>query len=160
MDGTATAAGVEEQLSAAGVLVLHSLVYGGLLLDLVLLPVGLNVGSCWPSVRALAATAAISFHLCNHWLFVIETFPFVMVAATALFFDHDWIDLCFEMLRAMFTGNDPVITQESARIAHAEDFYSNDKVRQALSFDFKPAGEMLDEVCNDFMAKVHNGTMR
>jgi hypothetical protein len=73
-------------------------VYGGLLLDLLLLPIGLNAGGVWSPLRTLAAFAAVSFHLCNHFLFVIETFPFVMIAATALFFDHKWIDLLFGRL--------------------------------------------------------------
>jgi hypothetical protein len=74
---------------AACALLLGGMVHAGLLLDLLVLPLGLNAG--WLPLRALAAAAAISFHLCNHLLFVIETFPFVMIAGTALFFDHKWI---------------------------------------------------------------------
>lgn len=69
---------------------LSCFVFSGLLLDLVVLPVGLNMQR--KSVRLIAAASAILFHISNHFLFVIETFPFVMIAGTAVFFDHVWID--------------------------------------------------------------------
>ncbi len=65
-----------------------------------------------------------------------------------------------ELLRASITGTEPVITQESARIAHATDRYSNAKVRRVLEHRFKPASEMLDEICNDFLTKVQQGVVR
>lgn len=81
---------------------LHCLVYAGLLLDMVLLPAGLNASSL--HVRMFAAASAIAFHLCNHFLFVIETFPFVMIAGTAVFFDSHWIDVLFEVFyRILFS---------------------------------------------------------
>lgn len=65
-----------------------------------------------------------------------------------------------ELLRAAISGKEPVITQESARIAHATDHYSNEKVKKALSFQFTPASEMLDDICNDFLRKVQQGMVR
>lgn len=65
------------------------IVYAGLGLDL-FVSVGLNVSNKW--IKGIFAAGAIGFHLMNHFTFVIETFPWVMISATALFFDHSWID--------------------------------------------------------------------
>ena len=59
--------------------------YGGLLLDLLLVPALL-----WRRTRPFAFLAAVSFHLLNARLFQIGIFPWFMLAATTLFFDPDW----------------------------------------------------------------------
>ncbi len=60
------------------------LAYGGLALDLLVVPLLLWRKTRWPAF--LAATA---FHLSNAYLFRIAIFPWFMIAATALFFDPD-----------------------------------------------------------------------
>lgn len=59
--------------------------YGGLLLDLLLVPLLL-----WRRTRPFAFVAAVGFHLLNDQLFQIGIFPWFMIAATALFFSADW----------------------------------------------------------------------
>jgi len=59
--------------------------YGGLLLDLLVVPFLL-----WRRTRVLAFCFAGLFHLMNVKLFSIGIFPWLMIAATAIFFPPDW----------------------------------------------------------------------
>lgn len=59
--------------------------YGGLLLDLLIVPAML-----WRRTRVPAFLIAISFHLMNMFLWDIDVFPMFMIAATALFFSPSW----------------------------------------------------------------------
>jgi len=59
--------------------------YGGLLLDLFLFPALL-----WRKTRPAAFLLAVFFHLMNSQLFTIGIFPWVMLAATTLYFPPDW----------------------------------------------------------------------
>ena len=59
--------------------------YGGLLLDLLVVPLLL-----WKRTRVAAFLFALAFHLTNAWLFTLDIFPWFMIAATALFFPPDW----------------------------------------------------------------------
>lgn len=59
--------------------------YGGLALDLLLVPALL-----WRRTRAAAFLAATAFHVTNAVLFEIAIFPWLMIAASTLFFEPDW----------------------------------------------------------------------
>ena len=59
--------------------------YGGLLFDLVVVPLLL-----WRRTRPWAFAAAVAFHVLNRCLFNIGIFPELMLAATLLFFSPDW----------------------------------------------------------------------
>lgn len=59
--------------------------YGGLALDLLLVPALL-----WRRTRAAAFVAASAFHVMNAVLFEIAVFPWLMIAASTLFFEPDW----------------------------------------------------------------------
>jgi vitamin K-dependent gamma-carboxylase len=59
--------------------------YSGLLLDLLIVPLLL-----WRRTRGLAIALAVTFHLCNFWLFDIGVFPFLSIALTLLFVDSRW----------------------------------------------------------------------
>jgi hypothetical protein len=59
--------------------------YGGLLLDLAIVPLLLN-----RKTRLYAFIAAFLFHLLNSALFTIGIFPWFMLAGTLLFFDPSW----------------------------------------------------------------------
>ena len=59
--------------------------YGGLLLDLLIVPALL-----WRRTRIPALIVAIIFHLMNVRLFRIGIFPFLAIAATLLFLPPDW----------------------------------------------------------------------
>jgi hypothetical protein len=73
-----------------GFIVRHSLElyffsYGGLLFDLLVTPALL-----WRRTRPFAFAAAVVFHVLNSQLFSIGIFPWMMLAATTLFFEPDW----------------------------------------------------------------------
>jgi vitamin K-dependent gamma-carboxylase len=59
--------------------------YGGLLLDLLIVPFLL-----WRRTRVAAFCVAVAFHLLNARLFSIGVFPWLAIAATALFFPPNW----------------------------------------------------------------------
>jgi hypothetical protein len=59
--------------------------YGGLLIDLLIVPLLL-----WPRTRLIAFTMAVVFHVLNSELFSIGIFPWLMIAATLIFFPADW----------------------------------------------------------------------
>jgi vitamin K-dependent gamma-carboxylase len=63
----------------------YLLSYGGLLLDLLVVPLLL-----WPRTRVAAFCLALGFHLANAHFFSIGIFPWLAIAATALFFSPDW----------------------------------------------------------------------
>jgi hypothetical protein len=68
--------------------------YGGLLLDLLIVPLLL-----WRRTRLLALGGAIAFHLLNNWLFRIGIFPWLALAATLLFFPVASWSRVFQRLR-------------------------------------------------------------
>lgn len=63
----------------------YFLSYGGLLLDLLVVPLLL-----WRRTRAFVFTAALFFHASNKLLFSIGIFPYMMTLATTLYFEPDW----------------------------------------------------------------------
>lgn len=65
--------------------VVYLLAYGALLLDLLMAPALL-----WKRSRPYAFGAACLFHLLNWQFFTIGIFPFLMIAATTLFFPPEW----------------------------------------------------------------------
>ncbi len=63
--------------------------YGGLLLDLLIVPFLL-----WKRTRLIAFGFAVFFHLTNAAIFRIGIFPWFMLAMTLLFFSPDWPKRC------------------------------------------------------------------
>jgi vitamin K-dependent gamma-carboxylase len=63
----------------------HAFAYGGLLLDLGIVPLLM-----WKRTRPWAFGAALAFHGLNSQLFDIGIFPWLMIAATLIFFEPDW----------------------------------------------------------------------
>ena len=68
--------------------------YGGLLLDLLIVPFLL-----WRRTRWVAFIAAVLFHLMNARMFQIGIFPWLGIAATAMFFPPDWPRRIFRWFR-------------------------------------------------------------
>lgn len=60
--------------------------YGGCLFDLFIVP-----ALIWKRTRPIAVLLAAGFHLTNSYLFSIGVFPWLMLAATTLFFEPDWV---------------------------------------------------------------------
>lgn len=63
----------------------YLLSYGGLLFDLLVVPLLL-----WRKTRVIALCAAILFHLSNAYLFNIGVFPFLSIVMTLLFLSPAW----------------------------------------------------------------------
>lgn len=68
--------------------------YGGLLLDLAIVPLLL-----WRRSRVFAFGIAVIFHLTNARLFSIGVFPWLAIAATTVFFPPDWPRRILSILR-------------------------------------------------------------
>jgi dihydroflavonol-4-reductase len=58
-----------------------------------------------------------------------------------------------ERCRSWVTGNDPLITRETARMAGTNFFYNNQKVIKALRVDFQSIDETLQWCCEYYIAK-------
>lgn len=73
--------------------------YGGLAFDLFIVPLLL-----WRRTRVFAFLWAASFHLLNAAIFSIGIFPWLMLAATTLYFRPDWPRRIFERWRRSETS--------------------------------------------------------
>ncbi|MEM7795352.1 MAG: HTTM domain-containing protein [Cyanobacteria bacterium P01_C01_bin.118] len=91
---------------------IYFLSYGGLLLDLLVVPFLI-----WRPTRPFAFTAALIFHLMNVQLFDIGIFPWFMIAATTIFFEPDWPQQLVRQWRGIFSGKKqaPLALQSSGR---------------------------------------------
>jgi vitamin K-dependent gamma-carboxylase len=77
--------------------------YGSLVLDLTIVWLLL-----YRPTRLFAFVVVTMFHLINVWLFGLFVFPWLMIAATTLFFDPDWPE---RLWKRMWTGSGtPVAT--------------------------------------------------
>ncbi len=65
--------------------VVYGFSYGGLILDLAIVPALL-----WPRTRPWAVAAAVAFHLTNACIFTLGIFPWLSIAATLLFLEPHW----------------------------------------------------------------------
>jgi dihydroflavonol-4-reductase len=71
-----------------------------------------------------------------------ETTPFLINIAWRL-----------EKLKSVFTGHAPLLTRESARIAHSKTHFENDKILKALpGFSFTPLQESIRLACEKYLA--------
>lgn len=94
-------------------------VWGGLLFDLLVVP-----GLLWRRTRPLAFLVSVGFHLTNATMFTIGIFPWLMIAATLVFFAPRWP-------RQVFPGR-KVLTAEKTRVHWAN--LGNAKRTFALGF--------------------------
>ncbi|MCC5952793.1 MAG: HTTM domain-containing protein [Acidimicrobiia bacterium] len=74
--------------------------YGSLLLDLLIVPLLL-----WRRTRLVAFVVVTLFHLTNVWLWGLFIFPWLMIAATTVFFDPDWPERVERWWRARRAGS-------------------------------------------------------
>ncbi len=57
-----------------------------------------------------------------------------------------------EKIKAMFTGNKPLLTKESARVAHSKTYFSNQKILAALpGFSFTPLQTAIAAACKKYV---------
>lgn len=59
-----------------------------------------------------------------------------------------------EKIKTIFTGEEPVITKETAIIAHAKDIYSNEKIKSILDYNFISVTESIAETASYY--KIRN----
>jgi vitamin K-dependent gamma-carboxylase len=86
------------------------LTWGGLLFDLLIVP-----AVCWKRTRIPAFVAALLFHLSNSMLFTIHIFPWLMMAATTVFFAPNWPTRLLNQLRRKTNpSHDAMVEQESS----------------------------------------------
>ena len=52
-----------------------------------------------------------------------------------------------EKVRSFFSGSTPLITKETARSAHQQNFFSNKKIKEAIQFNFIPIEQSIKETC-------------
>lgn len=58
-----------------------------------------------------------------------------------------------EKLKSIFSPHPPLLTKESARIAHSKTFFQNDKILKALpGFSFTPLEESIARACEKYLA--------
>jgi vitamin K-dependent gamma-carboxylase len=88
----------------------YSVTYGGLLLDLLIVPLLL-----WRRTRAVAFCMALVFHFLNaHW-FTIGVFPYLAICATTLFLSPSWPRKIAFIFRREFTPISADIGQPPSR---------------------------------------------
>jgi hypothetical protein len=58
-----------------------------------------------------------------------------------------------EEWRTFVTGDEPLLTRETARLAGTEFLYKNDKIRKTLSIEFQPIDDSLDWCCQYYLTK-------
>lgn len=92
--------------------------WGGLAFDLLIVPALL-----WSRTRPWAYALALGFHLTNSVVFDIGIFPWMMIAATTIFFPPDWprrLAARVGALRGWRAGPAPVCAPPPARLGRSE----------------------------------------
>ncbi|RYG42321.1 MAG: SDR family NAD(P)-dependent oxidoreductase [Chitinophagaceae bacterium] len=61
----------------------------------------------------------------------------------------------WEKIKSIFTGRSPVLTRESAKVAHSSTTFENDKLKNTLpSFRFTPLDESIRRACKRYLDDV------
>jgi dihydroflavonol-4-reductase len=60
-----------------------------------------------------------------------------------------------EKLKSIFSGKKPLLTKESARVAHSKTYFDNDKLRKAFpGFSFTPLEQTIKKACENYLGTV------
>jgi nucleoside-diphosphate-sugar epimerase len=60
-----------------------------------------------------------------------------------------------EKIKSLFADSRPLLTKESARVAHSNTFFSNDKLLKALpEFSFTPLQESIQKACKNYLHAI------
>ena len=62
-----------------------------------------------------------------------------------------------EAIKSLFTKQRPLITKESAELASIDFTYSNDKIKRALNYNFRPIKETIAETAKVFLKSKKEG---
>ena len=63
----------------------------------------------------------------------------------------------WEMLKSFFTGKKPLLTKETAKVAHCQTRFDNAAVLKALSFTFTPLKEVVKNTCEKYDKALQAG---
>src|SRR5688572_25893060 len=64
-----------------------------------------------------------------------------------------------DTVKSMITGNPPLITGEIARGALNKTYYSSEKIKQALNFEFIPVAQSIKDVAGIYLKEKKNGSL-
>lgn len=74
--------------------------------------------------------------------------------ANALF---SYVALVLEKIKSLITGNNPLLTRETIKLALTKTYWQNGKILQALpGFSFTPMEESIREACMKYQSAVEN----
>ncbi len=60
-----------------------------------------------------------------------------------------------EKIKSLFSGSKPLLTKESARVAHSNTYFDNDKILKALpGFSFAPLQESIQKACKKYINAI------
>ncbi|HEY8402000.1 MAG TPA: NAD-dependent epimerase/dehydratase family protein [Cytophagaceae bacterium] len=59
-----------------------------------------------------------------------------------------------EKVRSFFIGNEPLITKETARLGKNSWYYSNDKIKKILNYDFRTLEESVEWICGNLKERL------
>lgn len=76
------------------------------------------------------------------------------IKAGKLLSNFAWIASKFS---SYLTGKNPLITKETARAAHDQHHFSNEKIKEVLGFEFTPLSKTVKETCEFFLKDIQNG---
>lgn len=57
----------------------------------------------------------------------------------------------FDTIKSRLLGQKPILTKESMRLSKMNYFYSNEKVKKFLNYEFKPLEESIEWTCNEIL---------
>jgi nucleoside-diphosphate-sugar epimerase len=61
-----------------------------------------------------------------------------------------------EKFKGFFTGHKPLLTKESARVAHSNTYFENEKILTALpGFSFTPLQESIQKACKKYLQAIN-----
>ena len=59
-----------------------------------------------------------------------------------------------EKIRSIITGQPPILTKQSSKSIHNKYYYSSEKIKTELNFEFEPVSKTIREVCNQYKKEL------
>ena len=81
--------------------IIVGMAYGGMMLDL-LSPLGFLTSNNY--IRYTYLMSVLVFHITNHYLFILETFPWVMISSCTIFYGYSWFDSFGNVITKIVNG--------------------------------------------------------
>ena len=65
-----------------------------------------------------------------------------------------------EAIKSLFTGKKPLLTKETARVAHSHTSFDNSALLQALpQFHYTPLAVVIEDACKKYIEALQNGQL-